>query len=111
MTSLTGRSDTERQAAVAMQRILTMTHAMSVRDCATYVAHQNADFTATNRILFATLALNVTGKARDLVKQHHHDGVTAWLRIRERLGGTIGASAISEVFGFNWKQMASLEEV
>ena len=68
-------------------------------------------FAAANVMLFSVLAVNTTGRARDIVKEHRRDGAAAWLRLKERFGKTSGATTFSEVFAFPWKQVSTLEDI
>ena len=58
---------------------------------------------AANDLVYAILALNTSGRARQIVKENvGRNGVEAWVRLRERFGKTTGATTYVEMFKFNW---------
>ncbi len=65
-----------------------------------------------NDLLNTNLALNTTGRAKEIVKETAmmRNGVEAWVRLRERFSKTTGAASYAEIFKHNWANTKSFED-
>ena len=69
----------------------------------TFIGDMAAKQQAANDLLYAILALNTSGRAKQIVKKNvGRNSVEAWVRLRERFGKTTGATTYVEIFRFNW---------
>ena len=69
-------------------------------------------YKAACELLYATLALCTTGRAKLIVKEtmSTRNGAEAWARLRERCSKTTGATSYAEIFKHNWTSSKSFED-
>ena len=65
----------------------------------TFVGDSAVQQQAANDLLYTILALNTSGRAKQIVKENMgRNGVEAWVRLRERFGKTTGATTYVDIF-------------
>jgi hypothetical protein len=114
--ALTGKSETERNAATHMMAVLERSNDMTIDEAKTYVATGPAEELQTRKgaseLLYVTLALSTAGRAKQIVKETSvaRNGPEAWVRLRERYSKATGATSYAEIFKFNWQTTKSFED-
>ena len=115
-TAMTARGEMERGAAQVMMTILERGGRMTLDESKNLVftgtEEEQKQAKAANDLLFTILALNTTGRARQIVKEttSKRSGVEAWVRLRERVSKTTGATSYAEIFKYNWHGGKSFED-
>ena len=115
-TAMTARGEMERGAAQVMMTILERGGRMTLDESKNLVftgtEEEQKQAKAANDLLFTILALNTTGRARQIVKEttSKRSGVEAWVRLRERFNKTTGATSYAETFKYNWHGGKSFED-
>ena len=112
-TQMTGKSEPERNAVAHMLSLIKNSEHQSVQEArgTTFVGDQAVQQQAANDLLYAILALNTSGRARQIVEENlGRNGVEAWVRLRERFGKTTGATTYVEICKFNWSGSSSFED-
>ena len=115
-TAMTARGEMERGAAQVMMTILDRGGRMTLDESKNLVFtgtdEEQKQAKAANDLLCTILALNTTGRARQIVKEttSKRSGVEAWVRPRERFSKTTGATSHAEIFKYNWHDGKSFED-
>ena len=115
--SMTGKSEHEREAAAVVLKVLVAckTATLDQAKLAPKMGANEADvakFAAACDFLFTTLAMQTTGRAKQIVKEcsQTRNGAEAWVRLRERFGRTTGATSYAEIFKFTWTSSRPFED-
>ena len=103
-TAMTARGKMEHGAAQVMMTILDRRGRMTLDESKnlffTGTEEEQKQAKAANDLLFTILALNTTGRARQIVKETTsiRSGVEAWVRLLDRCSVTTGATSYADIF-------------
>ena len=113
---MAGKSEAERDAAATMLTILERSDGIPTEEVRN-ITYQGSDAEkhktkGVKQLLYAILALNTSGRAKQIVKETavSRNGLEAWVRLRERFGKTTGATSYAEIFKYNWTTQRSFED-
>ena len=107
-SSLSGGRKKESEAATTVKCLLDEVRTMNPPTAREMVQQQPEDkqvaFTEACELLYATLALCTTERAKLIVKEtmNTRNGAEAWTRLQERYSKTTGATSYAEIFTYNW---------
>ena len=114
ISQLTGHHKEERTTATGMITLLEQTQSMSLQEVEG--TKSKATFTdewkTCDKALFAILAKNVTGRAKDIVKEEvaSRSGIAAWARLRAIFSRSSGSQTYNDIFRFGWSAASNFED-